>query len=167
MKKTILPALAMLIISAVMLSTASYAWFAMSTEVSAENMQVSITSDAANLVIAQSSAAITGNPEYNTLKWTVDREEVLLPTANIGAKSTDFTQQNIWYTQNSDDPASHEGTDASRTFIDPTKLDGEYALVETFFVGLTAGSNDMYDLKAKVTITMLKFLQIRLLPQRL
>ena len=51
MKKTILPALAMLIISAVMLSTASYAWFAMNASVEAESMSVNIKSDSTYLVI--------------------------------------------------------------------------------------------------------------------
>ena len=30
--------------------------------------------------------------------------------------------------------------------------DGKYALVETFYIGVTAGSNNMYDLQARATI---------------
>lgn len=154
MSKTILPALAMLIVSAVMLSTASFAWFAMSTEVSATNMQVSITSDAANLVIATTPEAITDNDAYNTLNWDVDREALLLPTAHEGALSTDFadSDKDVWYTQNSDNPNSSVGTAESKESIDPTALDGKYALVETFYIGVTAGSNNMYDLKARAVI---------------
>ena len=52
MSKTILPALAMLLVSAVMLSTASFAWFALSETVTANNMTVSIKSDSLYLLIA-------------------------------------------------------------------------------------------------------------------
>ena len=52
MSKTILPALAMLLVSAVMLSTASFAWFALSEEVDATGMNVSIKSDSLYLLIA-------------------------------------------------------------------------------------------------------------------
>ena len=52
MSKKILPALAMLIVSAVMLSTASFAWFALSEQVEADGMSVSIKSDSLYLLIA-------------------------------------------------------------------------------------------------------------------
>jgi hypothetical protein len=38
--KKLIPALALLIISAVVMSTASYAWFSMNTQVTATGMQV-------------------------------------------------------------------------------------------------------------------------------
>ena len=68
MKKTILPALAMLIVAAVMLSTASYAWFAMGATVSANNISVSVKSDSAYLVIfseAQKGEAMTNGKIAN------------------------------------------------------------------------------------------------------
>ena len=52
MKKTILPALAMLIVAAVMLSTASYAWFAMSNTATASDMKVNIKTDSSFLMIS-------------------------------------------------------------------------------------------------------------------
>ena len=52
MSKKILPALAMLIVSAIMLSTASFAWFALSEQVEADGMSVSIKSDSLYLLIA-------------------------------------------------------------------------------------------------------------------
>lgn len=160
MKKTILPALAMLIISAVMLSTASYAWFAMSTEVAVNNMNVSVTSDAANLVIAETADAITSNTAYNTLKFDFAAEEAvkLLPTAfdnkeSDGATditSASFTKDVTWYTMTSDDPTVSTGS-GEKTYVPYANI-GKYALVKTFYIGVTAGSNDMYQLKAKATI---------------
>ena len=160
MKKTILPALAMLIISAVMLSTASYAWFAMSTEVAVNNMNVSVTSDAANLVIAETADAITSNTAYNTLKFDFAAEEAvkLLPTAfdnkeSDGATditSASFTKDVTWYTMTSDDPTVSTGS-GEKTYVPYANI-GKYALVKNFYIGVTAGSNDMYQLKAKATI---------------
>lgn len=59
MKKTrkLLPAIAMLLISAVMMSTASFAWFSMNTEVSASGMEVKATTGA-NLYIANGNVAL-------------------------------------------------------------------------------------------------------------
>ena len=52
MSKTILPALTMLLVSAIMLSTASFAWFAMNSSVEANGMEVSVKSDSMYLYIA-------------------------------------------------------------------------------------------------------------------
>ena len=62
MKKTILPALAMLIISAVMLSTASYAWFAMNPTVEANGMHVNVKSESEFLLI-QAIGTVAGTLE--------------------------------------------------------------------------------------------------------
>lgn len=65
MKKTrkLIPALAMLLISAVMMSTASFAWFSLNSTVTAGNMEVKATTGA-NLYIAKGASvavdAITG-----------------------------------------------------------------------------------------------------------
>ncbi len=72
MKKTrkLIPALAMLLISAVMMSTASFAWFSMNTQVSAGSMTVKATTNAnlyiASGVVAQSNIGdITGTSITN------------------------------------------------------------------------------------------------------
>ena len=157
MSKKILPALAMLIVSAIMLSTASFAWFAMSTEVSATNMQVSITSDATNLVIAESSSAITTNSAYNTLNFDFNSvaAKALLPIAfdaNADTLATAFKTDTMWYTQTSNNPEVSDSNNGSKTNIAYATVLEKYVLHKTFFVGVTAGSNDMENLKAKVTI---------------
>ena len=63
MSKKILPALAMLIVSAVMLSTASFAWFALSEQVEANGMSVSIKSDSLYLLIAAVNEETAGGKE--------------------------------------------------------------------------------------------------------
>lgn len=91
MSKTILPALAMLIVSAVMLSTASFAWFALSESVTANNMTVSIRSESLYLLIdaattedeTRTQAAMAGNKKIAVDGIPLDGEDnlELLPSA--------------------------------------------------------------------------------------
>ena len=106
MKKTILPALAMLIVAAVMLSTASYAWFAMNPTVEANGMQVNVKSESEFLLIknigsaegiietsafTSSDTIATGSPFV-----TVD---ALYPAAHSTIESAqDFKNAAKWYT---------------------------------------------------------------------
>ena len=64
MSKTIIPALAMLVVSAVMLTTASLAWFAMSERVTANGMTVNIKSDSRYLLILPVSGDNRATEEY-------------------------------------------------------------------------------------------------------
>ena len=54
MTRKLIPAIAMLLISAVMMSTASFAWFSMNTTVSATGMQIEAKSDQTFLIISAS-----------------------------------------------------------------------------------------------------------------
>lgn len=71
MKKTLklIPAIAMLLISAVMLSTATFAWFSMNTTVSATGMQVKARAEE-GLVISNAAAG-TYDISANSAKTTV------------------------------------------------------------------------------------------------
>ncbi|MBO4468359.1 MAG: hypothetical protein J5766_03570, partial [Clostridia bacterium] len=53
--KKLIPALCMLLVSAILLGTSTYAWFSMSTEVSATGMEVTAVSDAIFLEISNAS----------------------------------------------------------------------------------------------------------------
>ena len=63
--KRILVAVAMLLISATLLSTASYAWFAMNTRVSANGLQVGAYSDSLFLQISKDNSAYDTEITYN------------------------------------------------------------------------------------------------------
>lgn len=72
--RKLIPALAMLLVSAVMMSTASFAWFSMNTTVDATGMQIKATSTG-GLAIGSFTAAGTGpsSSEYYSsaeVKWT-------------------------------------------------------------------------------------------------
>ena len=96
MKKTLklIPAIAMLLIATVLVSTATYAWFSMNTSVSATGMQVKAKSSGSLYI---SNAA--NEPDYkdidaDTVAFT-DAAAELMPTSTIGLSMT--SEGNGWY----------------------------------------------------------------------
>ena len=69
--RKIIPALAMLLVSAVMMSTASFAWFSMNTTATIEGMQVKATSSG-GLAIAVSNTKNVAPPDGSVYKTSVD-----------------------------------------------------------------------------------------------
>ena len=133
MSKTILPALAMLLVSSVMLSTGSFAWFAISSQATAENMQVGVKSDSAFLVIADDAAKIKDS--YLETKHTFTDaildiapaalEVSKLPavaegTAYTSTVTTAMATAGVWYKMSGTQINSSAGT--NRVDIDPAEL---------------------------------------------
>ena len=131
MTRKLIPALVMLLVSAIMLSTASYAWFATNDTVYANDMSVTARSTARFLEIStnstsgyQSSAAATSKSK------TVDL---------VHAKITDNTNIS-WYLGISD-AADNKGTTNTTPLVGGIGADGgNYALVNTFYVRMSEGS---------------------------
>jgi hypothetical protein len=87
MKNTrkLIPAIAMLVVSAVMLTTASYAWFTMSTQATAEGMKVKAVASSSLLIVDATEA-----PELTDFKsadgsveFTVENPTSLEPAARV------------------------------------------------------------------------------------
>ena len=94
--KKIIPALCMLLISAVLMGTSTYAWFSMNTTVSATGMQVTANSDSKFLLISKENSEISAiRTEGKTTVALMDGEKALYPVALDG---TDPTAANVWYT---------------------------------------------------------------------
>lgn len=91
-KKKLISAIAMLTVSAVTLSTATYAWFTMSREVSVTGMTVK-TQIGANLLISSSNAAAG----YGSKQLSQTRSALLEPVSSINA-----TNESFYYTVNAD-----------------------------------------------------------------
>ncbi len=68
MTRKILPALVMLIVSAIMLSTASFAWFAMNPSVEATGMTVNVKSDSVYLLIVAEEDASADAPTASEIQ---------------------------------------------------------------------------------------------------
>lgn len=163
MKKTILPALAMLIVAAVMLSTASYAWFAMGATVTAENMNVSVKSDSAYLVILKDTeldANIDGNGNIKSgfTQQSVDFDAAakeLYPVAfdaASGLTDASFKTDTIWYTMEGTDSADGTGKAGSKETVAYADALNDYVLLSTVYIATSVGSENMSNLKALVNI---------------
>ena len=159
MKKTILPALAKLIVAAVMLSTASYAWFAMGGTVTADSMNVEVKSDSAYLVIAKTAAEIQPGYSGQSVSFSPDNHDIYPVAYPFDSATYDkFTNDDFWYTMEGTSSTSHVGNvDTKENIVygavgtEGTLLE-DYVLLSTVYVATSVGSEDMDNLKATVTI---------------
>lgn len=122
--RKLIPALCMLLVSALFVGTSTYAWFSMNTSVSATNMQVTAKSDNIYLQISQN-----GKDTYDkTAASTVDASTVIYPvdykTLAAGAVT--------WGNAASDDPGQVKYTE--RTDLKPIADEniGKYVLTQKF-----------------------------------
>lgn len=103
--RKLIPAFIMLLVSAVLMSTASFAWFAMNTEVNATGMQVTATSDAIFLEIKgseDSDYSDTGTNAFTAnLKPVAHEAWTKLADITDYDLNDDSTNDN-WYHQYSD-----------------------------------------------------------------
>lgn len=145
MTRKLIPALVMLLVSAIMLSTASFAWFASNDKVTATDMSVTAKSAARFLEISNAA-----DGDYTaSAKATNDAKEVDLIHAKVNGTTV------AWYTGSST-LAGDKGTTNSTPIEGGIGADGgSYALVNTFYVKMSTGSTiDLTNLTVtKVTVT--------------
>ncbi|MDD6094214.1 MAG: hypothetical protein PUC29_00505, partial [Clostridia bacterium] len=135
--RKLIPALAMLLVSAIVMSSASFAWFTMSRQVTAQGMNVTVTAPN-NLLIKA-----TGTEEAFAEISKITGENILLVPAstNTGAKDDIYVV---------DDGQALDATDGSLFMTDP---DGKQTLLKkaTLAVGNatpeSAVSGGYYDFK--------------------
>ncbi len=153
MKKArkLIPAIAMLLMSAVMLTTSSYAWFSMNTTVTATNMTVTAKSDSAYLVIS-SGKTLPGN---DTSANATTTNKALYPVKPVSTlTSSNVGTVTSWGTATSSSPDS-ANSDAQVTALDSNADLNNYVLINSFMVGIVGDSGKVNNpLKIKsVTIT--------------
>lgn len=94
LSRKLIPAFAMLLVSAVMLTTASYAWFSINDSVTAEGMNVRTTA-ADNVLIAESTLSKTdkeGDANFGTTLEVDDLAALLNPVSTINGTSFFYTE---------------------------------------------------------------------------
>ena len=167
--KKLIPAIALLVISSLLLSVASYAWFSMNTTVTATNMQVTVKSDNTFLLISKtnSTAAAIQAEELTTVDLAVpDAEAKVYPSKPMaegevgvgnlfetGTAVTNFATADAfenWYTAIGVDPAN--GTLKTGTASALTGFSG-YVVKRTVYLTIAEGANDAQNLTVKPTIT--------------
>ena len=144
MKSTrkIIPALVMLLVSAIMLSTASFAWFASNTEVTASNMKVQANTDVVFLQITtdkdDEASWAKSVPAVNT-----ESGELKLVTADIADGKTV-----TWKTAEGSDPTKYDPATGDDSVPDYTTVDisTDYALINTFYVRMSNDTSTLKDL---------------------
>lgn len=128
MTRKFIPALVMLLVSAIMLSTASFAWFASNNDVVAQNMQVKANSDAQFLQIAST--------EGGSYSDSANADEAAAEVDLVHAVISGTTIK--WYTGESNDPGSSTAAEELE------ELEGgvtaQYALICDYFVKVSDGS---------------------------
>lgn len=94
LSRKLIPAFAMLLVSAVMLTTASYAWFSINDSVTAKGMNVRTTA-ADNVLIAKSTLSKTdkeGDANFGTTLEVNDLKKILNPVSTINGTSFFYTE---------------------------------------------------------------------------
>lgn len=132
--KKLIPAFAMLLMSAVLLSTASFAWFSMNTVVTATNMQVKAVADQGILINEVPTAS---DANWDSAATTSQSEGIILH-----ATSTANTAS--WYVAHSkvsNDAAAATAGHASSNLTDGYKVLGTDIATGQSTVAAVSGSN--------------------------
>lgn len=137
MKSTrkLIPALVMLLVSAVMLSTASFAWFASNPDVEATNMKVNVNSDVKFLEIA---TAVNGS--YDDSVDIGDADATVLELVHPVIENDNSIE---WSIGSSDDETS---PNAGKELEPITLPLTNYAYSQEFWVKASDGSQALSDL---------------------
>ena len=143
MTRKLIPALVMLLVSAIMLSTASFAWFATNDNVKAQDMTVTVKTAASFLEIsATEDSGYLHYADASNKKYTGDG----LDLVNAQLSGEGNTKRTLAWRTGTSSSATNATTE---TVYTPVTLAGEtytvannYALINTFWVRMSAGSTD-------------------------
>lgn len=105
--RKLIPAIIMLLISAILVTTASYAWFSMNTTVSATSMQIEAVAEDGLLIINELDTDTAANWKVST---DASYGNLVLLTPTSSANMSD------WYHNKSDDPTDAKAGQATATY---------------------------------------------------
>lgn len=149
--KKLIPALCMLLISAVLMGTSTYAWFSMNKTVTATGMQVTAKNDSIFLIVGsgKTTAAELQKTNATTVAASTTSKTSILPSAHKSIDNTTAAETlGNWYYQIAKAPTASDGDGNNVTL---TKWD-EYVVKYQFTVSLSKGSIEQGDLSANVVI---------------
>lgn len=158
--KKLIPAFCMLLISAVLMGTSTYAWFSMNRTVTANGMEVTAKSNASYLLIGSTSDAATNKTGLTTTATATKTGTTTscYPVAfskNGNTFGAEANQVNVpangWYTASNGNSA--EPADDVKNYKVVTEGDAEYMLTYKVWLTLSADSEPYTYGKIKVTLT--------------
>lgn len=151
--KKLIPALCMLLVSAVLVGTSTYAWFSMNDTVSVTNLQITAKSDSVFLLIGEGKQTAGEVQAGNKTNIDTEVKSELLPSAHVADVSTEAkaAAENAWYYQKAKGPTSSVG-DGNNVTITTDKF-GNYVIKKTYSLTLASGSLAQNKIDAQVVIT--------------
>lgn len=156
--KKLIPATVMLLVAAILMSTASFAWFSMNQTVTAKDMTVIAKSNQMFLLIKAGHAADADAVQDTALieDSAETASSALYPAAhtlNSSATTSDVEADSgavkaNWYYKNSSDPSHYLGSSATGPFaISSGVFATDYVLVNEFSITVADGSNAVENLR--------------------
>lgn len=167
--KKLIPALCMLLVSAVLMGTSTYAWFSMNKTATVSGMQVSAKSDSIYLLISKdkTTAPEIQNENKAVVDLAMDDFKQLKPSALVTVATKDGVKNETlavnklgeagsWYTAFAQDATNSTVDQNTEEKLDATLTEGgnkytftDFVLVNEFHFTLAKGSNDAKDLKVE------------------
>lgn len=158
--KKLIPALCMLLVSAVLMGTSTFAWFSMNKTATVDGLSVKANAESIYLLISNTQASTTaeaiqgenGGKGFTTVSETV-ADAQLKPSAlatkatKDGVKETtitDYSDVNSWYTADAIDASASDVKQDSEKKL--TTFDG-YVFTYTYRLTLAKGSTATTNLK--------------------
>ena len=161
--RKLIPALCMLLVSALFVGTSTYAWFSMNSSVQATDMMVKAKSNARYLLIGDDKAKAEGTAktdaagnaltnEHDALYATTGNDnQTCYPTAyytEAGTLNGHDTEAGKWYTTTSD--THDQAVSGSAEITEVTEGNKDYMLTYKMYLTLT---NDSESYTGKLTVT--------------
>ncbi|HAY97014.1 MAG TPA: hypothetical protein DCY23_01625 [Ruminococcaceae bacterium] len=163
--KKLFPALCLLLVSATLLGTSTYAWFSMNKNVHANNMQITAKADTTYLLISADKNTAAGIQEDKKIEVSLGENKNLYPAA-LKTNTNPFTDadDNWWYASASTSDKSTKDDETVVTFGEakskkPTDAEAkedattftERVLKKTVYLTLAKGSVNKGKLTVKAT----------------
>ena len=151
--KKLIPALCMLLVSAVLVGTSTYAWFSMNDQVTATGLSVTAKTDQHYLIISETATTVEAlhgltAKESKTVTLTANGDvQPCVPAATV-VDATTAAKVAKWGYAVSDDPSN---VNASATTTALEKFDG-YVVRKTVYMTLVENSVNVNGLTAQVAI---------------
>ena len=158
--KKLIPALCMLLVSAVLMGTSTFAWFSMNKTATVNGLSVKANAESIYLLVSNTPASLTaeniqaenGGKGFTSVSETVANPE--LKPAALATKATkadvkettitDYSSVNSWYTADAIDASASAVKEDSEKKL--TTFDG-YVLTYTYRLTLAKGSTATTNLK--------------------
>lgn len=159
--KKLIPALCMLLVSAVLVGTSTYAWFSMQDQVQVNGLQVTAQTDQPYLIIGTGDNNSVDKLQALPKKETPEGSNVDLGVSADDAKVKPVAHETLanaaaaevagnWYWYNAEKTsAPGEGSNAKQTLTDVTG----YVITKTVYMTIVKETPELSDIEATVKIT--------------